>query len=59
MGQYRETSLIGQPCGPTLSGPINEVAPLLKTSLMRPLSSGPINEVFKKLTARNVTIELY
>jgi len=32
-----ETSLIGPPCGPTLSGPINEVAPLLKTSLMQPL----------------------
>jgi len=35
--KYSETSLIGPPCGPTLSGPINEVAPLLKTSLMRPL----------------------
>jgi len=36
---YSETSLIGPPMGPYMSGPINEVALLLKTSVMWPLKN--------------------
>ena len=33
---YSEASSIGPPLGPIISGPINEVALLMKTSLIRP-----------------------
>ena len=34
--KYSETSLIGPPMGPMISGPITEVALLPKTLLMQP-----------------------
>ena len=33
---YSETSFIGPPLGPTISGPISEVALLMKTSVINP-----------------------
>jgi len=38
LNMYSETSLIRPPARPTVSGLINEVALLLKTSLMRPFN---------------------
>ena len=46
---YSDTSLIGPPLGPTISGPISEVALLMKTSLIQPLTNWPYYQGFQQI----------
>ena len=48
---YRETSLIRPPSGPTVSGLVNEVVLLLKTSLMQPFNKLALLLRFQKVNS--------